>query len=100
MGKPRDMWRYFVDGQRVRHVIKHKNGSKKTWEGIYDSKLECIYVGDTSFNSLSGMAREHYKLERPERKPNANGWGRYGCDYEINGKWVSCKDIEQICIVV
>ena len=98
MGRNRDMWRYFVDGQQIRHVIKYKNGSKKTWEGIYDSKLECIYVGDTSFDSLSRMAKEHYKLERPDRNPNANGWEE--CDCEINGKWVSCKGIEQICIVV
>lgn len=73
MASKRMMHEYLQDGQQVRHIEKLK---KTTWEGVYDKKKDVIKTahGNRCYSSLTAFAVAHYKAERPERSPSANGW--------------------------
>jgi hypothetical protein len=73
MATKRMMHEYLQDGQQVRHIEKLK---KTTWEGVYDKKKDVIKTahGSRCYSSLTAFAVAHYKAERPERSPSANGW--------------------------
>jgi len=80
----RDMTKCFQNGQRIRHKI----GINKIWMGYYDFETNKIHCQGNSYDSLSGLAKAHYRVEKPERKTNtANGWRE--CECEVDGKWVS-----------
>lgn len=78
----RDMTKCFQNGQRIRHKI----GINKIWIGNYDSTVNKIFCQGNSYDSLSGLAKAHYRVEKPERK-TANGW--LECECEVDGIWVS-----------
>ena len=73
MATKRMMHEYLQDGQQVRHIEKLK---KTIWEGVYDKKKDVIKTahGSRCYSSLTAFAVAHYKAERPERSPSANGW--------------------------
>jgi len=80
----RDMTKCFQNGQRIRHRI----GINKIWTGYYDSTVHKIHCQGNMYDSLSGLAKAHNLVEKPERKTNtANGWRE--CECEVDGKWVS-----------
>lgn len=80
----RDMMReIFIDGQRIRHTI-----GDNTWTGTYNSQRNVIIYNNTPYETLSGFAKAHYRVERPDRRcPNSNGW--IECKCMINGEWIS-----------
>ena len=81
----RNMKKCFTHGQRIRHECTPKIG-KKFRIGTYDSSDNKI-VFDGEKLSLNKFVVNHYKKERPDRKPNANAW--YECECEVDGKWIS-----------
>lgn len=81
-GRQRDMKKYFINGQRIRHTI----GISKTWVGVYDSIQNGI-IYDGQIYTLNKFASNHYKEEKPNRSPAVNAWRE--CECEVDGKWIS-----------
>jgi len=79
----RDMSKCFTNGQRIRHTI----GTNNTWIGIYDSSKNGIMYDTKFYKSVSGFAKTHYSIARPDRVSSVNGWAE--CEYEVNGEWIS-----------
>lgn len=81
----RTMASQFKHGQRIRHYIRKV---EKTWYAKYDAKSNRI-VGSNGevYNSPSGFAEKHMKVDHPTVKHERDGW-KYG-EYEVNGAWVS-----------
>jgi hypothetical protein len=85
----RDMSKYFKHGQSICHTIGANN-----WIGTYDASSNKIIFGGNKYKSLSGFAEAHYKAERPDRFPNANGWKE--CEYNVFGKWISTYSLRSV----
>ena len=82
------MVKCFTNGQRIRHII----GINKAWVGIYDSSKNGIIFDGKTYNTLSGMAKAHQKMELPHRLSNtASGWRE--CHCEVDGKWISTNNL-------
>lgn len=69
-------------------LIRHKGSCLTTWTSTWDAVRNCIMYGKKQYNSLSGFASDHYKIERPERTSSANGWAECDVSYD-NKMWVS-----------
>jgi len=80
----RDMSKCFTNGQRIRHKI----GINRIWIGTYDYSRNVIVCDGKIYNSPSGLAAAHNKIELPHRITNtANGWQQ--CECEVDGAWIS-----------
>ena len=85
--KCRVMSKCFTDGQRIRHTI----GINKTWIGIYDSLKNGINHDTKFYKSVSGFAKAHYTIDRPDGAREVNGWSV--CECEVNGEWISTYNL-------
>jgi hypothetical protein len=80
----------FVNGQRILHEI---NSLNKKRIGIYNSSINRIVYADIYYKSLSEFANEHLEENNMNTSKNGvSGWRV--CKYEINGKWVSTKNLK------
>jgi T5orf172 domain len=80
--KINDMPKYFINGQRIRHVI-----DKYTiWIGVYNKESNGIIHDDVFYRSLSTFATSHHDFNKSDKHKRINGWRE--CEFEINGKWV------------
>jgi|LauGreDrversion4_2_1035121.scaffolds.fasta_scaffold594579_2 hypothetical protein len=79
----RDMAKCFTHGQRIRHTA----GINKIWTGTYDSLRNAIVYNGDFHKSLGSFASTHYRIDRPDRCHQANGWSE--CECEVDGSWVS-----------
>jgi hypothetical protein len=91
----RDMTKCFINGQRIRHIIKGKGFSisGRKWIGTYDSSTNKIVCDGKFYTSLSNFAQTHYSEVRKDRCKEANGWKE--CEYEVDGKWISTYDLNK-----
>lgn len=85
----RDMTKCFRNGQKIKHEI-----GIKQWIGYYDLSNNCIMFENKQYKTLSEFSREHYKTERKDRISNSNGWKE--CKCEVNGKWITTYNLEEI----
>jgi Fe-S cluster biosynthesis and repair protein YggX len=99
MASKRMMHEYLQDGQQVRHIEKLK---KTTWEGVYDKKKDVIKTahGSRCYSSLTAFAVAHYKAERPERSPSANGWKECESLCKVTNTWNKLQKKQTITEII
>jgi len=83
-----DLSKYFINGQRIRHVI----GVTKIWEGSYNSEKNAILYNGTYYSSISGFALKHHQVY--SERTTASGWAE--CDVYVTSSWVSAHTISEI----
>ena len=71
----------FSDGQ----LIRHKGTCRTEWIGVYNKEESIIIYNGKKYTSISGFAEDHYKIERPDRVHQTNGWVQ--CQWKVNGVW-------------
>jgi hypothetical protein len=79
--KDRDMRKYLLDGQIVRHVCM-----KDIWTSIYKSSDNCLHHDSGKYKSPSGFARAHIKACTGNVMSSINGWKI--CEAMIGNEWV------------
>ena len=72
----------FRDGQQIRHKGCR---CRNEWIGVYNKEESVIICNGKKYTSISGFSWDHYLKDRPDRKPNNNGWDE--CQWKVNGKW-------------
>ena len=82
----RDMRSVFYDGRKVRHRI-----DDEIWIATYNAQTNRLSHNGVDYTSLSGFAKAHYQVARPDRNPSANGWTE--CETEFFGYWISTDDL-------
>ena len=80
----RNMRLCFHDKQLIRHTCA---GTDFIWVGVYNKQTNRIVHNSVSYKTPSGFAQAHYRIKRPERISNANGWKQ--CEMFLDGKWKS-----------
>ncbi len=81
------MSKYFTNGQRIRHPI-----GNNIWTGVYYSENNNIIYNNKKYNSLSGFANYHHKVNGTYNNHGVSGWKH--CECEKDGQWVSTKSLQ------
>jgi hypothetical protein len=77
----------FSNGQIIRHSI----GKNDRWKGVYDSVKNVIIRNSIEYGSPSAFTKAHYKMSKPNRTPESNGWTE--CKSKVNGVWISIDQL-------
>ena len=82
----RNMKLCFHEGQQIKHKIDNN-----IIIATYNYNNNNIIYKNEIFISLSGFCKYHYKIKKPDRTSNTNGWKE--CEIFKNGKWTSIYDL-------
>jgi hypothetical protein len=78
-----------VEGQQVRHWLNSADKAEdSTWIGTFTNGA-IVWRGRRY--SPSGFAKDHYRVFRPDRVSNANGWAEV--EALVNGEWVVLRHL-------
>lgn len=86
-GRGRDMSKYFLDGQVIRHVYM-----KDTWLATYKSSDKCLHHESGKHKTPTGFAKAHIKACTGDATSSINGWKL--CETMIGNEWIIIDSVK------